>query len=319
MSLERKEGYFESTTGQDKIYTSIWENNEEEPTAIVQIVHGEKEHIGRYEKLAEFLAGSNILVCGNDHLGHGKSANKGLGVLPEDGADRMVDDTCRLYNIMKQDYPDTPYFLLGYSMGASIARACLPLLGDDIAGAILCGPIELPEGFDLMDTPIKLLNEKLGGNKLAKNSQLIFKKIIELLDRTECENKDYRSFDVDNIDDMDKDPLYLDTPTTSLIRDFYIITSRVSSKSWYLNVPNETTVLVISGANDPLSLYGLGSQAICQNLEIQGKNSDMIVLPDTKHDVLHDSGNEMTYYSILQFIINILMIKGSLGYFEDEL
>lgn len=318
MPVERKEGYFKSTTGNDKIYTSLWSNPNEEPIAILQIVHGEKEHIERYTDLAEFLAANNILVCGNDHLGHGKSANKGPGFLPDDGAERMVDDACRLHNIIKEDYPDVPYFFLGYSMGASIARACLALLGDEIAGAILCGPVEFPEGFDLIETPLKMLNEKLGKNRSADNAQIIFRKIMELMDRTPSENKDYRSFNLDNIEELEKDPLYIDTPTASLIRDFYIITSRVSNKSWYLSVADETIILILSGANDPLSFYGIGSQAICQNLESQGKNVDLIVVPDAKHDILHENNTEMTYYSIFQFIINVLMLQGNADFFSEE-
>lgn len=43
------------------------------PRAIVQIVHGMSEHIGRYEDFARFLVSAGFAVCAHDHIGHGRS------------------------------------------------------------------------------------------------------------------------------------------------------------------------------------------------------------------------------------------------------
>ena len=45
------------------------------PRAIVQIVHGMCEHMGRYDEFARFLARNGFAVCGEDHIGHGESAS----------------------------------------------------------------------------------------------------------------------------------------------------------------------------------------------------------------------------------------------------
>ena len=44
---------------------------------VVQIVHGVSEHMERYSRAAEFLNGRGFLVCGGDHLGHGRTARPG--------------------------------------------------------------------------------------------------------------------------------------------------------------------------------------------------------------------------------------------------
>ena len=48
-----------------------------EPTmpfrAVVQISHGMCEHIDRYLPFFRFLAREGFVICGHDHLGHGKS------------------------------------------------------------------------------------------------------------------------------------------------------------------------------------------------------------------------------------------------------
>src|SRR5262245_18259725 len=41
---------------------------------IVQIVHGLGEHIGRYVERAETLVRAELVVYGNDHRGHGLTA-----------------------------------------------------------------------------------------------------------------------------------------------------------------------------------------------------------------------------------------------------
>lgn len=73
------------------------------------------EHIGRYDEFAKYIASNGFVVCGNDHLGHGKSVNdvSELGFIAEKNGDkRLVDDMHILTKIMKKKYPDLPYFLL---------------------------------------------------------------------------------------------------------------------------------------------------------------------------------------------------------------
>ena len=41
---------------------------------IVQIAHGLGEHIGRYAALIEYLVQAGLVVYGNDHRGHGRTA-----------------------------------------------------------------------------------------------------------------------------------------------------------------------------------------------------------------------------------------------------
>ena len=54
------------------IHAIIWRPTTE-VKAIVQISHGMVEHIERYSLFANSLNKRGILVCGNDHLGHGYS------------------------------------------------------------------------------------------------------------------------------------------------------------------------------------------------------------------------------------------------------
>ena len=95
MAIVRKEAYFNSSDAEHKIRTLIWQNDELTPIGIVQLAHGMAEHIERYDEFARFLANNSFIVCGNDHLGHGKSVNdrSELGFFAEtNGNIRLVDD-----------------------------------------------------------------------------------------------------------------------------------------------------------------------------------------------------------------------------------
>lgn len=75
MAIVRTEAYFNSSNGINKIRTLIWKDDELTPRGVFQIAHGMAEHIGRYDEFAKHIASNGFVVCGNDHLGHGKSVN----------------------------------------------------------------------------------------------------------------------------------------------------------------------------------------------------------------------------------------------------
>ena len=73
MAIIKKDAYYISSTMINKIHCCIWKDDEIEAKGIFQIAHGISEHIERYDDFARFLASKGYIVCGNDHLGHGKS------------------------------------------------------------------------------------------------------------------------------------------------------------------------------------------------------------------------------------------------------
>lgn len=106
MAIVRTEAYFNSSNGINKIRTLIWKDDELIPRGVFQIAHGMAEHIGRYDEFAKYIASNGFVVCGNDHLGHGKSVNdvSELGFIAEKNGDkRLVDDMHILTKIMKRD------------------------------------------------------------------------------------------------------------------------------------------------------------------------------------------------------------------------
>ena len=79
---------FDSADGASTVRAVAWASGDvaagAPPRAVVQLVHGMGEHIGRYDRFAEFLAAQGFLVCGHDQIGHGRTAGcpEGFGILP---------------------------------------------------------------------------------------------------------------------------------------------------------------------------------------------------------------------------------------------
>ena len=145
MAIIKKEAYFNSSTGVNKIRTLIWQDDEVAPVAVFQIAHGVAEHIGRYDHFARFLASNGFVVCGNDHIGHGKSVacEADLGFTAEkEGYRRFVDDMHILYKIMHKRYPELPYYLFGHSMGGFAALNALAT-GLKVKKAFLLAPCNI--------------------------------------------------------------------------------------------------------------------------------------------------------------------------------
>ena len=100
----------ESATGQGPLNVRVWEP-ENQPKAVLQIVHGMAEHIDRYDGFARYLNQNSILVIGADHASHGKSISKN-GIRgyfgAEKGWDSLISDINSVHQTIKQSYCALP-------------------------------------------------------------------------------------------------------------------------------------------------------------------------------------------------------------------
>ena len=107
------------------------------PKAVIIIVHGISEHIGRYEHVADFLSKAGYEVYGLDHRGHGKS--EGSPRVHTDSHTRFVEDLKQFYNSIKANHPNQKIFILGHSMGSVISLQYVLAHPNDLAGLVVTG------------------------------------------------------------------------------------------------------------------------------------------------------------------------------------
>ncbi len=108
------EEYIHSLDGLN-LRTALWQA--EEPKAVVAIVHGLGEHLGRFEKMANYLVESGFSVAAMDLRGHGKS--EGIkGHAPS--IDLLLGDIEELLKMVRREYNSLPIILYGHSMGGNL-------------------------------------------------------------------------------------------------------------------------------------------------------------------------------------------------------
>ena len=83
--------------------------------AVVVLVHGLGEHVGRYEHVAAKFVERGYFLLGFDQQGHGKTAGKRGVIAPNDSLLRDIEAAVLL---AKQMAPAKSVFLYGHSMGA---------------------------------------------------------------------------------------------------------------------------------------------------------------------------------------------------------
>ena len=141
--MKHQEGYLKGVRDTD-IYYQYW-LPENEPEAILLVVHGLAEHSGRYMNVVNCLVPSGYAVYGIDHIGHGKSDGK------KGYVQRFEDYTITLkkyFDMVREWHPEKPIFLIGHSMGGLISAAYLLKYQDELSGAVLSGPgIKVPDNI----------------------------------------------------------------------------------------------------------------------------------------------------------------------------
>ena len=101
----------------DSVNLRYKENYISNPKAIIIIVHGFAEHLGRYDYLTSKLNSRGYSVFRYDARGHGLSSGK-LGHMKS--YNEMVDDLFEVVEFVKKNNPNIKVFTLGHSMGGNI-------------------------------------------------------------------------------------------------------------------------------------------------------------------------------------------------------
>ena len=114
------ETFWNAPSGND-LYERHWPVHS--PRAVIALVHGQGEHIGRYEHVAQFFNEYGIAILGYDHQGHGQSTGQRGHAA---SFDSYLDDLDAFLDRAQTEYPNLPTFLYGHSMGGLIVLSyCL--------------------------------------------------------------------------------------------------------------------------------------------------------------------------------------------------
>jgi len=273
------------------------------PRAVVQLVHGMAEHIARYDATAKRLNEAGFLVVGHTQLGHGEQAETLGWFAEQDGWDALVEDVHTLRRETQQAYPDTPYFMLGHSMGSFIVRTYCQKYEKGLAGVILSGtahfdPAILNMGLTIANLlclfgrakkPSKLLNDIsfAGYNKAWSPARTPF---------------DWLSRDTENVDRYAADP-YCGFPFTAAgYRDLFRGLKRLYPEH-LAAMEKDVPVRLISGAEDPVGKQGEGVKTTMRELLDAGiEDVSMKLYVGGRHEMLNDTQREEVWDDLIAWM-----------------
>lgn len=310
IKINKSDFYYNSYDNKTKIHAIKW-IPEGEIKGILQISHGMLEHIERYDDFARKMAENNIMVTGNDHLGHGYSivSEEDRGYFADDGNKALIEDIHKLMISTKKQYPNKPYFILGHSMGSFLLRQFISLYGFDIDGAIIVGtghqPYPLIKSGVLITRLIALFkgwryrspfvdNLAIGGYNKAfepgRTSKDWLSREEKKVDEYIADNKINFMFTLNAYYNMFKGMLFL----------YY--------KKHLINIPQNLPLYLLSGKNDPVGNFGNEVVKVFEQYKKLGiKNVSYKIYDGCRHEILNEINKEDVYSDILNWMSNYLI------------
>lgn len=304
--MNKNEFYYLSADGKTQIHAVEW-IPDEKTKAILQIAHGVTEYILRYEQFAEYLVKKGIMVVGNDHLGHGKSIAKDSEPMyfgPTGSWKWAVEDMYTCTKMIKEKYPEIPYYMLGFSLGSFLLRTYLIEYPGIADAAIIMGTGETP--------PVQIALAKFIANKEAKKvgenhtSPMIKKLTFDTYNKFFAPNRtdyDWLCSDNEGLDEYIADQMRGGNLSAGLFREMLSgmkFTSEIKNlKKMNLNTP----ILFISGDEDPVGEKGKGViKAYHKFQDIGMKDVEIKLYPKLRHDILHEKCKKEIYEYVYNWI-----------------
>ncbi|TET78455.1 MAG: alpha/beta hydrolase [Candidatus Heimdallarchaeota archaeon] len=276
--MEHKQDYFVGGKNH-KIFYQSWSPSN--PKAIIQIIHGFAEHSGRYKYLIDKLTSANFIVYINDHRGHGRSEGRRNHIR---SLTEFAEDCYKLTMIIRGAQPNLALFLIGHSMGSSIAQRYAIQHQAEIKGLILSGT-----GSKVQETPKIMV-------KLAS----IMSKIFPTFSGPTGIDPNNLSSDSKSVENYRNDPLInYKKSTAAMGMSMFKHYSEVKDKISSIKIP----VLFQSGEEDVMML---DAEEIFEDLTIEDKT--MKTYPNCKHEMYTESpqNKDLAINDLISWIITHL-------------
>ena len=274
------------------------------PRAVLQIAHGLAEHIGRYAPFAAYLSERGFVVVGEDHRGHGKSANAHMGFFSQtDGWMRVVEDMRAVFERERAAYPGLPYFLLGHSMGSFLARTYITRYAEGLAGVVLSGTGQ-------QSAPIVAMGKYLAKREAQKKGAqtpstrlngLCFGAYNKRFAPNRTPN-DWLTRDEAVVDAYASDPLCGFVPTAGLFYDMLGGIRYNWREANLKRMPKDLPILLLSGEKDPVG-GKRGVEKVFRRLKKLGmRDVQKKLYPLCRHEILNERNRQQVYEDVLGWL-----------------
>ncbi|MEG0132514.1 MAG: alpha/beta hydrolase [Clostridium sp.] len=281
-----------------EIYLYKWEPvTGIKPKGVVQVIHGMAEHAIRYDEFASELVKEGFVVYGDDHRGHGKSAENlnSLGYISDnDGFHTMVHDQGEINKFIRDENPGVEVFIFGHSMGSFISQRYMEIYGDTVSGVILSGTGGKP-------APITNFGIALAGVIMGLKGRRASGKLIDNIGfgsyNNQVENKktkfDWLSRDEYQVEKYILDPYCGAEFPISFFYDLLKGMKAIHRKENLSAIPKELSVKILSGDKDPVGEYGKGILSLVETFKGLGiVNLSHKLYEGGRHEILNEINKE---------------------------
>ena len=273
---------------------------------VVQIVHGVAEHIGRYSHVADFLLQHGFVVCGEDHLGHGRTVDDGkYGYFaPKGGWNLLVRDIHRLRELEGERHPGVPYVMLGHSMGSFLTRTYLINYPGTLDGAVLSGTGQENGALVAGGKALAQLLCLLRGPRYT--SRLVYALSLGSYSRPfrgDTQTGSWLSRDREMVENNKRDPLCSFIPTVSMFRDMLGGIQYIGRPANLAKMDVETPIYFFSGDRDPVGAEGKGVRKVEGLFRAAGCRDVTVKLyPGGRHEMLNEINRREVMEDLLSWL-----------------
>lgn len=203
----------------------------QKPRAVINLVHGFREHSGRYSGWAQRFAREGIGILAMDLRGHGRSEGRRGHA---DRFDRYLGDLHILLTRSSELFANVPHILYGHSLGGNIVTSYLISENDMPHAAIITSP-----WFTLTKKP----------SLLKQTAAKLIQFILPGLQVKTTLDPNGLSHDPKVAEDYRNDPLVHDRITPYLFFAIEEHGMKASRNIYKINIP----LLVMHGGDDPIT------------------------------------------------------------------
>ena len=276
--------------------------------ALVHLCHGMGEHAGRYEELALKLNLAGYHVYAHDHRGHGPATSPAdLGhYADDDGWHKVTSDVVAVQQHIAALHPDLPRYLFGHSMGSFIAQGALVRHPGELnlAGLILCGSTRDPLLKVRAMQSLVGLEKRLVGSRAPSRlmGTLTFKAFSRKVKGRTTEF-DWLSHDAEAVAAYMADPCCGFDCSTSLWEDLAGGLAELQAKGALERIPAELPILIMGGAEDPVSDCGKGLKRLAAAYTRSHHTQvTLALLPSMRHEPLNETRRDEVHNLVVDWL-----------------
>lgn len=264
--------------------------------AVVQLIHGMCEHIGRYEGFARQLNDRGYAVFARDLPGHGPDCPT-LGYAEGNMWEKTLEVLRQDHRAIREQYPELPIAVFGHSYGSFLLQRLIPELKADTY--ILSGSSRQQDSEKLgrLLAMAKELPADQPADKLAQLTFVAYNKSFEAEGPNAWLSRDHAQ-----VEKYNADPLCGFVSSGAFYQGMYGGLVGLCDPAFPPAAEKATPILVMSGDKDPVGNFGTGVEALAALYRVRGYDVTLCLYPDGRHEMLNETNRDQVVCHILRFL-----------------